>query len=241
MNELVKISTTPEGRQTVRGRELHAALKIGTAYDVWFNRLLEYGFEEGKDFSSFLMESSGGRPATGHLYSLDMAKEIAMLQKTEIGRQIRRYFIEAEKQLWTQADPAKIVQLESEIDIYRQKLQIFEEHCPAKKIFGIPLDGAFTNVIMFTSVSNQKGGAASHQDELQRVSGFQKKNERDLKKRQVSLVLPCRNTFECGFKILHSSKESSKRLTKSRIDCPKPRNKKSSTNPAKTPSNSSIH
>lgn len=98
MNELIKI-TENDGVQTVSGRELHEVLQIRTAYKDWFPRMCEYGFAEGEDFCSILSESSGGRPQTDHIIKLDMAKEICMIQRTPIGRQIRQYFIEVEKKL----------------------------------------------------------------------------------------------------------------------------------------------
>jgi len=72
-------------------------LDVATPYDKWFPRMAEYGFAEGQDFSTFLSESTGGRPATDHLIKLDMAKEICMIQRTERGKQARQYFIQVEK------------------------------------------------------------------------------------------------------------------------------------------------
>ena len=66
MNELIKIDVDKKGTQTVNGRELHEFLEIKTAYKDWFPRMLEYGFEEGVDFCSFLSESTGGRPRQNH-------------------------------------------------------------------------------------------------------------------------------------------------------------------------------
>ena len=60
--------------------------------------MCEYGFEEGKDFSSFLSESTGGRPRTDHQLTIPMAKEICMLQRSDKGREFRKYFIEIEEQ-----------------------------------------------------------------------------------------------------------------------------------------------
>lgn len=96
-NEMVKI-TENNGVQTVSGRELHRTLGIETPYTMWFTRMCEYGFKEVEDFLTNLSESTGGRPQTDHIIKLDMAKEICMIQRTPIGRQIRQYFIEAEKQ-----------------------------------------------------------------------------------------------------------------------------------------------
>lgn len=97
MNEIIKI-TENDGVQTVSGRELHRTLEIDSNYTTWFNRMCEYGFIEGEDFFPFLEESTGGRPQTDHIIKLDMAKEICMIQRTPIGKQIRQYFIFAEKQ-----------------------------------------------------------------------------------------------------------------------------------------------
>ena len=97
MNELITITTNEVGEPTVLGRELHDFLKVATPYDKWFPRMAEYGFSEGKDFSTFLSESTGGRPSTDHFLTIDMAKEICMIQRTEVGKQARQYFIQVEK------------------------------------------------------------------------------------------------------------------------------------------------
>ena len=98
MNEIIKIDINENQEPIVSGRELHEKLEVQTAYKDWFPRMCEYGFEEGKDFSSFLSESTGGRPATDHVLKLDMAKEIAMIQRTDKGKQVRQYFLEIEKE-----------------------------------------------------------------------------------------------------------------------------------------------
>lgn len=95
MNELIKVNYESE-RPTVMGRELHEALGVKTAYKDWFPRMCEYGFNEGKDFCSILSESTGGRPSTDHQLTIDMAKEICMIQRSEKGKQFRQYFIEVE-------------------------------------------------------------------------------------------------------------------------------------------------
>ena len=99
MNELITITITTNevGEPTVLGRDLHEFLGVGTPYDKWFPRMTEYGFTEGRDFSTFLSESTGGRPSTDHLLTIDMAKELAMIQRTERGKQARQYFIQVEK------------------------------------------------------------------------------------------------------------------------------------------------
>lgn len=84
-------------RPTVSARELHGYLNVKTAFTDWFPRMCEYGFEEGKDFYSFLSESTGGRPKTEYQLTIEMAKEICMLQRSDEGKQARLYFIELEK------------------------------------------------------------------------------------------------------------------------------------------------
>ena len=98
MNELLKIDTSDTERITVSARELHKALEVSTDFNHWFTRMCEYGFEAQKDFTTFLSESTGGRPSQDAQITVDMAKEIAMLQRTEKGKEVRKYFIQIEKE-----------------------------------------------------------------------------------------------------------------------------------------------
>lgn len=97
MNELIKINYESD-RPTVLARDLHEFLEVKTAYKDWFPRMCEYGFTEGEDFCSFLSESTGGRPATDAQLTIDMAKEICMLQRNEKGKQARQYFLQLERE-----------------------------------------------------------------------------------------------------------------------------------------------
>ena len=98
----------------VDARLLHKKLEVAEKFSQWFQRKVkEYGFTEGEDFFkegfteiSEKPISKGGRPANEYLLTLDMAKELAMVQNNEVGRQTRRYFIAKEKELRT-APPAK--------------------------------------------------------------------------------------------------------------------------------------
>ena len=87
MNELIPI-TYQNDRPAVSARELHEFLEVGTRFNDWFARMKEYGFSEGTDFYSFLSKTTeqGGRPATDYVLSLDMAKELCMIQRTERGK-----------------------------------------------------------------------------------------------------------------------------------------------------------
>ena len=96
-NELLRIDYTNVDRPTVLGRDLHEALEVQTACKDWFPRMCEYGFEEGKDFSSILSKSTGGRPQQNHQLTISMAKELCMLQRTQRGKECREYFIKVEE------------------------------------------------------------------------------------------------------------------------------------------------
>lgn len=77
----------------VLGRKVHEVLEVQTKYSTWFPRMTEYGFVEGKDFSTILGKSTGGRPSEEHLITLNMAIHLCMLQRTEKSKQVREYFI----------------------------------------------------------------------------------------------------------------------------------------------------
>ncbi|OHO67084.1 hypothetical protein HMPREF2692_06905 [Corynebacterium sp. HMSC036D03] len=98
MSELIPIQDR-DGIQAVMGRDLHAFLGIGKDYTTWFKDMTAYGFVAGQDFSPISGNTSpaGGRPRIDHIVSLDMAKEISMIQRTEKGKQARQYFIECER------------------------------------------------------------------------------------------------------------------------------------------------
>ena len=101
MNELINVTLNDNQEPIVSGRQLHEALGVKTRYDNWFSRMTEYGFTENQDYlvtSIFGHNSNGGRQnKVDHIIKLDMAKEIAMIQRTERGKQVRQYFIQVEK------------------------------------------------------------------------------------------------------------------------------------------------
>lgn len=99
MNELIPIQEQGEGKQAVLGRDLHDFLEVKDRYNDWFPRMVAYGFNAGQDFTEFSVKPNGaGRPRQDHIITLDMAKEISMIQRTEKGKQARQYFIECERQ-----------------------------------------------------------------------------------------------------------------------------------------------
>ena len=103
MDKLITI-TEQKGIQLVAARELHRRLKVQTSFNHWFNRRVsEYNFDENKDYftENQLLDKNDKkyphRPRTEYFLTIDMAKEIAMVERTEVGKEIRNYFIEMEK------------------------------------------------------------------------------------------------------------------------------------------------
>lgn len=96
MNELIKINYETE-TPTVSARDLYTGLEIKSNFTTWFDRMSEYGFEDTKDFFPKKEESTGGRPAVDYEISVDMAKQICMIQRSEKGKQYRQYFLDLEK------------------------------------------------------------------------------------------------------------------------------------------------
>ena len=141
MNELIKVDFTGE-RPAVSARELHEFLEVGADYRHWFPRMCEYGFVEGQDFNPVKIDrvqQEGNRLVSRMIddaaLSIDMAKEICMLQRNEKGKLARQYFLQLEKD-WNSPEKVmaralqiadrKIKSLEAENEQQRQIIADFE-------------------------------------------------------------------------------------------------------------------
>ena len=149
MNELIKVTTNEHGEQLVNGRELYEFLGVKDNYTDWFKRMIKYGFDENVDFISFSEKSDkpfGGRPQVNHYVKLDMAKEISMLQRTERGKQARRYFIQLET-FWNSPEMVTKRALE-----FQQKkievLQLENESLKPKALFADAVDASKTSILI---------------------------------------------------------------------------------------------
>ena len=110
---LPQVTTNEEGKKLVSGRELHEALNLGRDFTTWIKKMISYGFQENIDFTTIWSNPQLGvadfngnvnsMKAKGYyidyILTLDMAKHISMIQRSEIGMKIRNYFIECEKEL----------------------------------------------------------------------------------------------------------------------------------------------
>lgn len=147
MNELIKVDYSTD-RPTISARELHEFLEVKTAYKDWFPRMCEYGFAEGQDFNPLKNErvqTEGNRLVSRIVddaqLTIDMAKEICMLQRNEKGKQARQYFIQLEKD-WNSPEKVmaralqiadhKIHRLEAEVEANRPKVLFADAVAAAK-------------------------------------------------------------------------------------------------------------
>jgi anti-repressor protein len=132
MNELINVTLNDSQEPVVSGRQLHEALGVKTRYNDWFNRMTEYGFIENQDYLAITQKrvtaQGNSTNQVDHVIKLDMAKEIAMIQRTDRGKEVRQYFIQVEKDF---NSPEKI--MARALLIADQKIQKLETQIEADK------------------------------------------------------------------------------------------------------------
>lgn len=157
MNELINVTLNENQEPVVSGRQLHKVLNVNSNYTTWFERMTEYGFTEGQDFLPHLEKSTGGRPKQDHVLKLDMAKEIAMIQRTDKGKEVRQYFIQVEKDF---NSPEKIMARALKIaDRKIIKLEATIEEQKPKVIFANAVSASHTSILVgeFAKIMRQNG------------------------------------------------------------------------------------
>ena len=99
--DLIPVHNNPEGAPTVNARDLHAFLESKQHFSDWIKiRIEQYEFEEGIEYvvnHNSMENPLGGRPSIEYHLGLDMAKELSMVEKTDKGKQARKYFIQCER------------------------------------------------------------------------------------------------------------------------------------------------
>lgn len=150
MNQLIKVKVNEHHEPVMSARELHEFLEVATPYHIWFPRMAEYGFEENEDFAVtniFVHNSNGGRQTQiDHLVKIDMAKEISMIQRSDKGKQARRYFIQIEKE-WN--SPEKV--MARALQIANKRLETLEakiEENRPKVLFADAVDASHTSILV---------------------------------------------------------------------------------------------
>lgn len=152
MNELFNVTTNGD-KLTLSARELHKELNIVGRFSRWFEQMSEYGFEENVDYTSVQncteVQNNGGiqvRELQDYQITLDMAKEIAMLQRNEKGKQIRKKLIELEK-AWN--SPEKV--MARALDIAHKtiaNLQIENEEMKPKALFADTVAASDSSILV---------------------------------------------------------------------------------------------
>jgi anti-repressor protein len=152
MTDLIKVSYESD-RPTVLGRDLHTMLEVETEYRHWFPRMCEYGFAEGSDFNPLKndrVQMEGGRAVsreiTDHQLTIDMAKEICMLQRTDKGKQCREYFFGIEKQ-WNRPEAVMARALQF-ADKQIKELTAKVEQDKPKVLFASAVEASNTSILV---------------------------------------------------------------------------------------------
>lgn len=150
MNELINVTLNDNHEPVVSGRQLHETLGVNSNYTTWFDRMTDYGFTENQDYillSNFGNQTGrGGHNKVDHVIKLDMAKEIAMIQRTERGKRVRQYFIQIEKDF---NSPEKIMAralLMADKKVHRLEAQI--EADKPKVLFADAVSASHTSILV---------------------------------------------------------------------------------------------
>ena len=156
----IKIEVNENQEPIVNGRELYEFLEVKSKYIDWFNRMCEYGFDENIDFAMFneLSQKKEGsrmveRMIINHALKLDMAKEIAMIQRSEKGKQARKYFLQIEKD-WNSPEKVMaraLILANKKIDnlnLVNEKLNIENKELKPKAIFADAVSASHTSILV---------------------------------------------------------------------------------------------
>lgn len=150
---LLRINYESE-QSTVSARELHEGLEISERFQSWFNRQLQYGFEENTDYVGCKEFNTLARQELqDYKISIDMAKQICMIQRTEKGKQYRQYFIDLEK-AWNTPEQVMARALKianNEIDKLKAENKVLiadTERMKPKEIFADAVESSRTSILI---------------------------------------------------------------------------------------------
>ncbi len=143
-NELVPVYETSTGEKVVYGSELHEVLEVKSRYREWIDRRLsDIDAIENEDFQAAEISAPSGQTKKDHIIKFDTAKEMAMLERNEKGKQVRRYFIQIEKK-YKESKTADLSDLSAELQaiiMHDKKIQRIETRVD-KLEYDIPLYGS---------------------------------------------------------------------------------------------------
>ncbi|GAB6710505.1 phage antirepressor KilAC domain-containing protein [Streptococcus uberis] len=150
MNELINITLNENHEPVVSARDLHKGLEVKSKYNDWLKRMLDYGFSEGTDFVAITQKKVTAQGNQSefieHVFNLDSAKEIAMIQRNDKGKEVRKYFIQVEKDY---NSPEKIMAralLMADQKVHKLEAQI--EADKPKVIFADAVSASHTSILV---------------------------------------------------------------------------------------------
>lgn len=191
---LIPVNMENPERITVSARDLYGFLEVKTAYKDWFPRMCEYGFVDGVDFCSFLSESSGGRRAHDAQLTIEMAKEICMLQRNEKGKMARQYFIQLEKD-WNSPEKVMARALKIAEQTVQQLTAKIESDAP-KVLFADAVSASSTSILIgeLAKILKQNGVDIGQQ----RLFQWMRDNGYLIKRRGSDYNMPTQYAMELG-------------------------------------------
>lgn len=198
MNEIINVTLNDNHEPVVSGRQLHEALGVNSNYTTWFDRMTDYGFTENQDYillSNFGNQTGrGGHNKVDHVIKLDMAKEIAMIQRTARGKKVRQYFIQVEKDF---NSPEKIMAralLMADQKVHKLEAQI--EADKPKVLFADAVSASHTSILVgdLAKLISQNGFKIG----ANRLFSWLRDNGYLIKKRGASWNMPTQKSMELG-------------------------------------------
>lgn len=193
MNDLIRVDYSGE-KPAVSARELHEFLEVSTDFRHWFQRMCEFGFSEGQDFRTFLTESTGGRRGQDAAVTIDMAKEICMLQRNEKGKMARQYFLQLERD-WN--SPEKVMARALQIADRRIKTLESKVQADAPKVLFADSVAASTSTILISELAKilRQNGVDTGEKRLFR---WMRENGYLVKRNGTDYNMPTQMSMELG-------------------------------------------
>lgn len=204
MEELIRVDYSGD-KPAVSARELHEFLEVKTAYKDWFPRMCEYGFTEGHDFCSFLSESTGGRRGQDAAITIDMAKEICMLQRNEKGKLARQYFLQLERD-WNSPERvmARALQIAertvNSLKVENARLAVDNQAMQPKALFADSVAASSSTILVgeLAKILRQNGVDMGEK----RLFGWMRENGYLIKRKGTDYNMPTQKSMDQGlFKI----------------------------------------
>lgn len=201
MNELIKV-VFENDQPTVSARELHEFLEVKSKYADWFKNMTAYGFNEDVDYVSFSKNLENGGRTKDHQITIEMAKEICMIQRNEKGKEARQYFIQLEKD-WN--SPEKV--MARALQIADRKIHALEAEREAnrpKVIFADSVAASKTSILVgeLAKLLKQNGVPVGQN----RLFGWMRENGFLIRRKGSDFNMPTQRAMEMGlFEIKETS------------------------------------